>query len=67
MQREMAEEADVAALAELQELGMQYDELPPEEIAKIREATAGVVDTIKERAGEDLVDAVLAAVAAAES
>lgn len=67
MQREMAEDADVAAFAELQELGMQYDALPPEELAKIRDATAGVVDTIKERAGADLVDAVLAAVVAAES
>ena len=65
-QRKAAEEADVAAFAELQELGMQYDELPPEEIEKIRAATAGVVDQIRERAGSDLVDAVLAAVKAAE-
>ena len=65
-QRKDAEEADVAAFAELQELGMQYDELPPEEIEKIRAATAGVVDQIRERAGSDLVDSVLAAVKAAE-
>lgn len=65
-QRKAAEEADVAALTELQELGMQYDELPPEELAKIREATTGVIDQIRERAGKDLVDAVLAAVQAAE-
>lgn len=65
-QRLAAEAADVEALATLQELGMQYDELPPEELAKIRELTAGVVDEIRERAGKDLVDQVIAAVEAAQ-
>jgi tripartite ATP-independent transporter DctP family solute receptor len=65
MQRKAAEEADLAALAELQELGMQYDELPPEELEKIRAATAGVIDQIRERAGAELVDQVLASVKSA--
>jgi tripartite ATP-independent transporter DctP family solute receptor len=65
-QRLAAEAADVESLATLQELGMQYDELPPEELAKIRELTAGVVDEIRERAGKDLVDQVIAAVEAAQ-
>jgi tripartite ATP-independent transporter DctP family solute receptor len=64
-QRVAAEAADIAALATLQELGMQYDELPPEEIARIREITAPVIDQIRDRAGKDLVDSVIAAVAAA--
>lgn len=45
---------------------MQYDELPPEELAKIRELTVGVVDEIRERAGKELVDQVIAAVEAAQ-
>jgi tripartite ATP-independent transporter DctP family solute receptor len=65
-QRKAAEVADIEALATLQELGMQYDELPPEELAKIQEMTAGVVDQIRERAGAELVDSVLAAVEAAQ-
>lgn len=64
-QRKAAEVADVEALAKLQELGMQYDKLPPAELAKIRKLTVGVVDEIRNRAGSDLVDAVLAAVAEA--
>jgi tripartite ATP-independent transporter DctP family solute receptor len=61
-QRIAAAKADVDALAELQKLGMQYDELPPGEIAKMRELTAGVVEEIKKRVGADLVNSVLAEV-----
>jgi tripartite ATP-independent transporter DctP family solute receptor len=61
-QRIAAEKADIAALAELQKLGMQFDELPPAEIAKMRELTAGVVEDIKKRVGADLVNGVLAEV-----
>jgi tripartite ATP-independent transporter DctP family solute receptor len=64
-QRVAAAEADVKALAELQRLGMQFDELPPAEIAKMRELTAGVVEDIKKRVGADLVNGVLAEVAKA--
>jgi len=64
-QRIAAAKADVDALAELQKLGMQYDEMPASEIAKMREMTAGVVEEIKKRVGADLVNAVLAEVAKA--
>ena len=63
MQRAAAAKADVEALAELQQKGMQYDVLPPSEIAKMRELTAGVVDEIRKRVGAELVDKVLAEVA----
>jgi tripartite ATP-independent transporter DctP family solute receptor len=66
-QRTAAEKADTDALAELQRLGMQYDQLPPTEIAKMREMTAGVVEEIKKRVGPDLVNSVLAEVAKAGS
>jgi tripartite ATP-independent transporter DctP family solute receptor len=64
-QRTAAAKADGEALAELQRLGMQYDQMPPSEIAKMREMTAGVVDEIKKRVGADLVNSVLAEVAKA--
>jgi tripartite ATP-independent transporter DctP family solute receptor len=64
-QRIAAVKADTDALAELQRLGMQYDELPPSEIARMRELTAGVVEDIKKRVGVDLVNGVLAEVAKA--
>jgi TRAP-type transport system periplasmic protein len=64
-QRIAAAKADVDALVELQKLGMQYDEMPASEIAKMREMTAGVVEEIKKRVGADLVNAVLAEVAKA--
>ena len=65
-QRIAAVKADADALAELQRLGMQYDELPASEIAEDpRELTAGVVEEIKKRVGADLVNGVLAEVAKA--
>ena len=64
-QRLAAVKADTDALATLQKNGMQYDEMPAAEIAKMREMTGGVVDEIKKRVGAELVDKVLAEVAAA--
>jgi tripartite ATP-independent transporter DctP family solute receptor len=61
-QREAAAKADSEALAKLQADGMQYDALAPEERAKMRELTAGVVDEIRQRVGAELVDQVLAEV-----
>lgn len=58
-QRAAAAKADVAALAELQKKGMQYDAMPPAEREAMRKATAGVVDEIKKRVGGDLVDRVV--------
>jgi tripartite ATP-independent transporter DctP family solute receptor len=58
-QRAQAANDDVAALAELQKKGMQFDALPPAEREAMRKATAGVVDEVKKRVGADLVDRVL--------
>lgn len=58
-QRGAAAKADVAALAELQRKGMQYDPMPDAEREAMRKATAGVVEDIKKRVGADLVDRVL--------
>jgi tripartite ATP-independent transporter DctP family solute receptor len=59
-QREMAAEADRAALADLKAKGMQFDEVSPEFAADLRKATAGIVDDVKKRAGAELVDRVVA-------
>lgn len=64
-QRIAATAADAGALKELQSKGMQYDELPAPEIAKMREMTKGVVEDIKKRLGAEMVDRVLAEVAKA--
>ena len=61
-QRSVAAKNDADALAELQKKGMQYDALPPAELAKMRQMTSGVVDDVKKRIGADLVDRALAEV-----
>jgi tripartite ATP-independent transporter DctP family solute receptor len=64
-QRAAAASGDAAALAELQARGMEYTPLPPAELARMRQLSAGVVDQIKARLGADLVDRVQAEVARA--
>ncbi len=59
-QREMAAEADRAALADLKAKGMQFDEVSPEFAAELRKATADVVEGVKKRVGAELVDRVIA-------
>lgn len=59
-QREMAAKADTAALEELKAKGMQFDPLPPETVAALRKATAGVIEQVKKHAGAKLVDEVIA-------
>jgi len=61
-QRAAAAKNDADALAELQKKGMQFDVMPPAEIAKMRQMTSGVVDDVKKRIGADLVDRALAEV-----
>jgi TRAP-type transport system periplasmic protein len=58
-QRKLAVDADREAFNELKGK-MQYDELPPAELAKMRQLTAPVIDQVKKRAGAELVDRVLA-------
>jgi TRAP-type transport system periplasmic protein len=61
-QRELAIDADKQALEQLQAGGMQLDPLPEETRQELRAATAGVVDGVRSRVGDDLVQAVLDAV-----
>ena len=60
-QHKMAATAEAAALAGLKEKGMQFDALPPETRVALRKATAGVIDSVKNQVGADLVDKVLLA------
>lgn len=58
-QRLMAATEDQKALADLQSRGMQFDAVSPEFREAMKKATAGVVDGVREKAGSELVDAVL--------
>ncbi len=58
-QRKLAVDSDREAFNELKGK-MQYDELPPAELAKMQQLTAPVIDQVKKRAGAELVDRVLA-------
>lgn len=61
-QRRLAVELDTKALEELKKK-MQYDALAPQAVEELRKASASVVDTVKKRAGAELVDRVVAEVA----
>jgi tripartite ATP-independent transporter DctP family solute receptor len=58
-QRAGAAQADIEALATLQQRGMQFDAMPESERQAMRAATASVVDDIRKRVGAQLVDQVL--------
>jgi TRAP-type C4-dicarboxylate transport system substrate-binding protein len=59
-QNKMLAEFEATALARMQENGMQFDPLPPETRAALRQATASVVEDAKKWVGADLVNKVLA-------
>jgi tripartite ATP-independent transporter DctP family solute receptor len=59
-QWEMAAAKEAGALAILKEKGVQFDPLPPETRRALRQTTAVVIDDVKRRLGEKLVDSVLA-------
>jgi TRAP-type C4-dicarboxylate transport system substrate-binding protein len=61
-QRKAAARDDLEAREELQKKGMIYTEMPESERELMRKATAGVVDDIRKRVGNELVDQVLAEV-----
>jgi tripartite ATP-independent transporter DctP family solute receptor len=61
-QRAGAAQADIEALAALQQRGMQFDAMPESERQAMRAATSSVVDDIRKRVGAQLVDQVLAEV-----
>jgi TRAP-type transport system periplasmic protein len=57
-QRSVAAKADSDALEELKRRGMEYHELSPAVVAQLRTATAGVVDELRKRLGNDVIDSV---------
>lgn len=61
-QRSVAAKADSEALDDLKKKGMEYNELPPAEMEKLRAATAGIVEDLKKRLGKELIEQVLAEV-----
>jgi TRAP-type transport system periplasmic protein len=61
-QRSVAAKADAEALEDLKKRGMTYNELPPAVVEQLRKATAGIVDDLRKRLGNDMIDAVLAEV-----
>ncbi len=58
-QRSVAAKADAEALEDLKKRGMVYNELSPEVLDQLRKATSGIVDDLRKRLGNDLIDAVL--------
>jgi TRAP-type C4-dicarboxylate transport system substrate-binding protein len=60
-ERKILAEQEATALARLQELGAQFDPLPPKTRAALRRATASVVDDVRRWVGADVVNEVLAA------
>jgi TRAP-type transport system periplasmic protein len=60
-QHKMTTEDEVTALARLQEKGVQFDPLPPDTRAALRQATASVINDVSKWVGADIVKNVLAA------
>lgn len=61
-QRSVAEKADGEALEDLKKRGMAYNELSPAVTDQLRKATAGIVDELRKRLGNDLIETVIAEV-----
>ncbi len=62
-QREEAAKLDLDFRQKLVEEGMQYDPLPDAERARLREATMGIAEQLKERVDPEVIDLVLSEVA----
>jgi len=54
-QRQVSREADAKALDEIRANGMEVTELPPEEVAKLRAASAPVVEEFRPKIGDDTI------------
>jgi len=59
-QRERAKLQETDSLEEIRKRGVVFDEVSPKLIADMRQATAGIAEQVKKRAGAELVDRVLA-------
>ena len=60
IQRAAAKEADEKALSQLVANKMQYDEIPAAELARIEQAVAGIIDSVRKRTGNAVMDMLLA-------
>jgi TRAP-type transport system periplasmic protein len=60
-QRKLAAEQEAVAFADLKAKGMTFNPLSAETRAALRNASAGIIDDVRKRAGGDLVDQMLAA------
>jgi TRAP-type transport system periplasmic protein len=60
-QWKMAAARDAGAFVKIREKGLQFDPLPPETRAALRQATAVVVEDARKRFGNEYVDSILAA------
>ncbi len=58
-QREEAASLDLSFRQQLIDEGMQFDPIPDEERERMREATSGIAEDLKERVDPDLIDLVL--------
>jgi hypothetical protein len=56
----MAAAVDADAFAFLKANGMQFDPIPDATRAALKKATAGVIDSARQRLGAELVDQVVA-------
>ena len=62
-QRQTAVTEDAESLKFLVDSGMQFDPISPEVRAVLREKTKAVIDQVKAKVGDELVNAVLAEIA----
>jgi TRAP-type transport system periplasmic protein len=58
-QRSVAAKADDEALEDLKKRGMTYNELTPAVTEQLRKATSGIVDDLRKRLGNDVIDKVV--------
>jgi len=63
VQRSVSRELSDQSLARVQEAGMAFNEIAPEEMQRIREAVASVYDRSAESIGQDVIDAMMAELA----
>jgi tripartite ATP-independent transporter DctP family solute receptor len=63
VQRSVGRELSDQSLARVQEAGMQFNEIAPDEMLRIREAVASVYDRSAETIGQDVIDAMMAELA----
>lgn len=60
VQRSVGRELSDQSLARVQEAGMQFNEIEPEEMERIREAVSSVYERSAETIGQDVIDAMMA-------